>query len=205
MKINLTINESEKGYHPRRVDANTRKGLKESFSEVLKADIASKSTDLKSGESPPIEYVVKPGDTLWKIGKELFKKDPNQIARDNGLSNPDLIHPGQKLLIYPSPSETVQSPVNKEVTASWYGPEHQHKTTASGQQFDMHKDTLAHKTLPFGTKVRLVNPENGKTAEGVVNDRGPYIKGREVDVSYALAKKLGFVKKGVTKLDIEIL
>ena len=54
-------------------------------------------------------------------------------------------------------------------------------------------------------KVRLVNPENGKSAEGVVNDRGPYIKGRDADVSYGLAKQLGFVRKGVTKLEIETI
>ena len=93
--------------------------------------------------------------------------------------------------------------VSGEVTASWYGPKHHNKLTASGQKFDMHKNTLAHKTFPLGTRVRLVNPDNGKSAEGVVNDRGPYIKGRDVDVSYAMARQLGFVKKGVMKLDIE--
>jgi len=205
MKINLPINGTENGYPERRVDLNSRKGSKESFSEVLKGGMEPKSSIITSGKSNPIEYVVKPGDTLWKIGKSLFNKDPKQIAKDNGLSNPDLIHPGQKILIYPSTSATVQPTVSGDVTASWYGPEHHHKTTASGQRFDMHKDTLAHKTLPFGTRVRLVNPENGKTAEGVVNDRGPYIKGRDVDVSYALAKKLGFVRKGVVKLDIKII
>jgi rare lipoprotein A (peptidoglycan hydrolase) len=95
--------------------------------------------------------------------------------------------------------------VSGEVTAGWYGQEHHNKLTASGQRFDMHKNTLAHRTLPLGTKVRLVNPENGKSAEGVVNDRGPYIKGRDVDVSYGMAKQLGFVKKGVMKLDIETI
>ena len=92
--------------------------------------------------------------------------------------------------------------VSGKVTASWYGPDHHNKLTASGQRFDMHKNTLAHKTLPLGTKVRLVNRDNGKSAEGVVNDRGPYIKGRDVDVSYAMAQQLGFVKKGVVKLDM---
>jgi rare lipoprotein A (peptidoglycan hydrolase) len=95
--------------------------------------------------------------------------------------------------------------VSGEVTASWYGPDHQNKLTASGQRFDMHKNTLAHRTLPLGTKVRLVNPDNGKSAEGVVNDRGPYSKGRDVDVSYAMAKQLCFVKKGVIKLDIKTM
>ena len=55
----------------------------------------------------------------------------------------------------------------------------------------------------MGTKVRLINLNNGKVAEGIVNDRGPYIKGRDVDVSYAIAKQLGFVTKGVIKLIIE--
>ena len=57
----------------------------------------------------------------------------------------------------------------------------------------------------MGTRVRLVNPDNGKSAEGVVNDRGPYIKGRDVDLSYEMAKQLGFVEKGVMKLDMETI
>jgi rare lipoprotein A len=177
-----------------------KKQTRHTFSELLRA-----------GEKPemtphnPVEYIVKPGDSLWKIGRKFINKDPYQIAKENGLSKPDLIQPGQKLIIYPSPPQ--ETPVLKtgEVTASWYGAEHHHKITASGQRYDMNKNTLAHNSLPFGTKVRLVNPENGKTAEGVVNDRGPYIKGRDVDTSYALAKQLGFVKKGVTKLNIEVL
>jgi len=92
---------------------------------------------------------------------------------------------------------------SREVIASWYGSEFHEKPTASGQTFDMHKNTLAHRTLPIGTKVRLINRNNGKVAEGIVNDRGPYIKGRDVDVSYALAKQLGFVRKGTIKLIIE--
>lgn len=95
--------------------------------------------------------------------------------------------------------------VSGEVTASWYGPAHHNKLTASGQKFNMHKNTLAHRTLPLGTKVRLINPSNGKSVEGVVNDRGPYVNGRDVDVSYAMAKQLGFVKRGVVKLDMETI
>lgn len=95
--------------------------------------------------------------------------------------------------------------VSGEVTASWYGQAHHNNVTASGQKFDMHKNTLAHRTLPLGTEVRLVNHNNGKSAEGVVNDRGPYIKGRDVDLSYAMAKQLGFVKKGVMKLGMKTI
>ncbi len=156
-------------------------------------------------KNEPIEYIVKQGDTLWKIGKQMFNRDPYQIARDNGLANPNMIRPGQKLIINPAPPPPAPVTLSGSVTASWYGLEYHNKLTASGQKFDMNKNTLAHKTLPLGTKVRLVNPDNGKSAEGVVNDRGPYIKGRDVDVSYAMAKQLGFVRKGVTKLDIETI
>lgn len=90
-----------------------------------------------------------------------------------------------------------------KVTASWYGAAHHNKRTAHGQRFDMHKNTLAHRTLPLGTRVRLINPANGRSAVGIVNDRGPYIKGRQVDVSYAMARQLGFVEKGVVKLELE--
>lgn len=174
------------------------------FSEALTAAIeeAQPAASRPSGNAP-IEYIVKEGDTLWNIGRRLFKVDPYQIARDNGLDNPNRIRPGQKLIINPAPPQSVHAKVSGVVTASWYGQEHHHKLTASGQPFDMYKNTLAHKTLPLGTKVRLVNPENGRTVEGVINDRGPYIKGREVDVSYAIARQLGFVRKGVIKLSIE--
>ncbi|MHB9097012.1 MAG: septal ring lytic transglycosylase RlpA family protein [Syntrophales bacterium] len=187
------------------------------FSETLTASLEaqpatsaparpeSPPAKLAPAKNEPIEYIVKRGDTLWKIGRQLFNRDPFQIARDNGLANPNLIRPGQKLIINPAPPRPAPPTVRGEVTASWYGPGHHNKLTASGQKFDMNKNTLAHKTLPMGTRVRLVNPDNGKSAEGVVNDRGPFIKGRDVDVSYAMAKQLGFVRKGVTKLDIETI
>jgi rare lipoprotein A len=178
---------------------------KDTFSELLKARQETKPSPLEQGGNKPIEYIVKPGDSLWKIGKKFLNKDPYQIAKENGLSRPNLIQPGQKLLIHPSSPQGPPTLETGEVTASWYGAEHHNKVTASGQRYDINKNTLAHKSLPFGTKVRLVNPENGKTAEGVVNDRGPYVKGRDVDTSYALAKKLGFVRKGITKLNIEII
>jgi 3D (Asp-Asp-Asp) domain-containing protein len=106
----------------------------------------------------------------------------------------------------PLPSPRSAPPVViRKVTASWYGEAHDNRLTASGQRFEMQKNTLAHRTLPLGTKVRLVNLQNGKSAEGIVNDRGPYIKGRDVDVSYLMAKELGFVKKGVMRLRMETI
>jgi rare lipoprotein A len=172
----------------------------ETFSSLLTSRMKETGETQIPEKAKAIEYEVRPGDSLWKIGVRLFHKDPQQIARDNGLTNPNLIRPGQKLLIYP----TEPRPAEK-VTASWYGKEHQNKITAGGLPFDANQNTVAHRTLPLGTKVRLVNPENGRAAFGRVADRGPFIRGRDLDVSLALAKKLGFVRKGVTELEIEVV
>ena len=193
----------------------SKKNSGTSFAEVLKSTQNTASTPPEPVKNPPIVYTVKRGDTLWSIAKQFENKDPRQIIKDNRIASPDLIYPGQKIEIYQARDKTVQPNSAKsvsehpkagvDVTASWYGTKHHNMTTSSGQRYDMHKNTVAHKTLPFGTKVKLVNPENGIVAEGVVNDRGPYTKGRDIDVSYALAKKLGFEKKGVTKLNVEII
>jgi rare lipoprotein A len=176
---------------------------KDAFSSLLTSRMKETGENQAPEKAKAIEYEVRPGDSLWKIGVRLFHKDPQQIARDNGLTNPDLIRPGQKLLIYPTEARPAEQA--KKVTASWYGMEHQNKITAGGLPFDAQKNTVAHRTLPLGTKVRLVNPENGRTAVGRVADRGPYIRGRDLDVSLALAKKLGFVRKGVTELEIQVI
>jgi rare lipoprotein A len=91
------------------------------------------------------------------------------------------------------------------VTASWYGPKFNGRPTASGERFDMHGLTAAHKTMKFGTELKVTNPENGRSVVVTVNDRGPFIRGRDLDLSYGAAKKIGLVKKGVGKVKIEYL
>ena len=86
--------------------------------------------------------------------------------------------------------------------ASWYGPYHQGKETASGEAFDQNELTAAHPTLPLGTTATVTNLETGKSVDVKINDRGPYVKGRKIDLSRAAAKKIGMTKKGVTKVKI---
>jgi rare lipoprotein A len=204
MPINRPIEKAE--HRNSKVSNNIEIGKRteKSFSQVLKNEKKIETAMVAKANDQSIEYIVRPGDHLSKIGK-AFDTDPRKIATENGLINPDLIYPGQKLWIPSSPTGKGQPRLREDVVASWYGEEHHQKTTASGQPFDMNKNTLAHRTLPFGTRVRLTNPENGKTAEGVINDRGPLRQRRDIDVSYALAKELGFVRKGVTRLEIEII
>lgn len=89
--------------------------------------------------------------------------------------------------------------------ASWYGEQDHGKITASGEPFDMYDFTAAHPTLPLGTFVRVTNLNNGRTVMVRVNDRGPFVRGRIIDVSYNAARILDFLKDGVQRvlLDFE--
>lgn len=89
--------------------------------------------------------------------------------------------------------------------ASWYGPGFHGKKTASGEIFDQRRLTAAHKTLPLGTIAKVTNLENGNTVEVEINDRGPYVGERVIDVSRAAAKALGFIDSGITLVRIEPL
>lgn len=87
--------------------------------------------------------------------------------------------------------------------ASWYGPRFHGRTTANGETYDQTAYTAAHKSLPFGTLLRITNPRNNKILIVRINDRGPYIPGRQLDLSKAAAEKLGVINSGVKKLKIE--
>jgi rare lipoprotein A (peptidoglycan hydrolase) len=89
--------------------------------------------------------------------------------------------------------------------ASWYGPGFSGKTTANGAVFDETKMTAAHKTLPLGTKAKVTNLKDGKSVQVEINDRGPYIDGRIIDLSQAAAKALGMLDRGIVKVRVETL
>jgi rare lipoprotein A (peptidoglycan hydrolase) len=97
-----------------------------------------------------------------------------------------------------------QGPKVEQVgNASWYGPAQDGKETASGETFDQKKLTAAHPTLPLGSKAVVTNLETGKSVKVTINDRGPYVKGRKIDLSRAAAQQIGMSKKGVAKVKIE--
>jgi len=86
--------------------------------------------------------------------------------------------------------------------ASWYGPRFDGGATASGETFDMNALTAAHRTLPLGTRALVHNLENDRTVVVKINDRGPYIRGRDIDLSYGAARQLGMVPDGVVRVEI---
>ncbi|MBI3663516.1 MAG: septal ring lytic transglycosylase RlpA family protein [Acidobacteria bacterium] len=103
------------------------------------------------------------------------------------------------------PSEPAKPIRVWEGLSSWYGEKFHGRLTASGEVYDMYAPTAAHPTLPLGSLVRLVNPRTGQSRLVRINDRGPVIEGREIDVSYEVARSLGFEERGLARLRIELL
>jgi rare lipoprotein A len=102
--------------------------------------------------------------------------------------------------IEPTPEQPFFS---QEGTASWYGGAHHGRKTANGERFNMNGMTAAHKSLKMGTVLRVTNLENGRTTTVRVNDRGPYVNGRIIDLSAAAARDLGMKQDGIARVKLE--
>jgi len=89
--------------------------------------------------------------------------------------------------------------------ASWYGKPYHGRRTANGEIYNMRKLTAAHQTLPFDTRVRVTNLRNGRSVGVRINDRGPFVKGRIIDLSWAAARKLKMVEDGIAPVGLELL
>jgi rare lipoprotein A len=143
---------------------------------------------------------------VFKMGRHMGR--PLQIAVEYPRVLPCLFALFLALLTACAHAPSELPPPPPEGTAyravtTWYGPGFQGKRTASGEVFDMNGFTAAHKTFPFGTKLRVTNPKNGKSVVVVVNDRGPFVEGRELDLSRAAAFAIGAYK--MCEVDIEVL
>ena len=122
----------------------------------------------------------------------------------------DSFKPKREIAPKPKPAETnlaggrvVRSLGTK--VASYYGKRFHGRLTANGERFNMNAMTAAHKTLPFGTKVRVTYPRNGRSVVVRINDRGPFIKGRAIDLSRGAASKLGFIQSGHARVKLDIV
>lgn len=104
----------------------------------------------------------------------------------------------------PGPS-AVESGASQTGIASWYGPRFHGQPTASGAIYDQYELTAAHQTLPLGARVMVTNLQNGRSAEVTINDRGPFAKGRIIDLSYAAARVLGMIGPGTIPVRIEVI
>jgi rare lipoprotein A len=108
------------------------------------------------------------------------------------------------------PPSRIQPPVatkgaSQSGIASWYGPGFHGKATASGVIYNQHDLTAAHQTLPLGTRVLVTNLDNSKSVEVLINDRGPFVKGRIIDLSFAAGEALGMIRPGTIPVRIEVV
>ncbi len=94
---------------------------------------------------------------------------------------------------------------NQRGVASWYGPGFHGKRTANGEVYDMHALTAAHKTLPFDTFVRVRNRDNGRRVVVRINDRGPFVRGRIIDLSRAAAERIDMIGSGTARVEITVV
>lgn len=124
------------------------------------------------------------------LGKEVVKAKPSSFSNVK------------------TPEEKKQSeppPADLEGLASWYGEEFNGRLTASGEIYDMYAMTAAHRTLPLGTVVEVENLENGKKVRVRINDRGPFVAGRVIDLSRGAARKLEMRAQGVVRVRLKII
>lgn len=118
---------------------------------------------------------------------------PVPAARDTPSKQRRPVHP------------PVRSGWHQRGIASWYGGKFHGRRTASGERFDMHARTAAHRKLPFGTLVRVTSERTGRHVVVRINDRGPFVGGRVIDLSRGAAQKLGMIQSGVERVRLEIV
>nr|WP_233998045.1 septal ring lytic transglycosylase RlpA family protein [Erythrobacter sp. QSSC1-22B] len=109
----------------------------------------------------------------------------------------------------PAPEPTVEAEDDTQSlgsgVASYYGAKFHGRRTASGERFDMHALTAAHRTLPFGSEVRVTDPRSGKAVTVRINDRGPFSRNRTIDLSRAAAQQIGLVNRGHGTVELELV
>ncbi len=144
-------------------------------------------------------HLVRPGDTLYRVAL-YFGVSVEALMQANGLTDTRIV-PGQRL-VYPWPKE---ARFYERGEASWYGPGFHGRRTANGEIFDQEALTAAHPRLPFGTQVLVRREDTGETVVVRINDRGPFKKGRIIDLSYAAARAIGLDHSGTALVSLYIL
>jgi rare lipoprotein A len=174
-------------------------------------------------------YLIKlNGETLTKIDETIKLADSTNNLAEDALQATNRLRrllsnasPVKEIIGLPKPVVKIQPPTQPKVQltsapknnvlktisglASWYGPGFHGRRTASGQVFNQHGLTAAHRSLPFGTRVRVTNLRNGRSTVVRINDRGPYSGGRIIDLSAGAARAIGLYSSGVSKVKVEVL
>jgi rare lipoprotein A len=160
------------------------------------ADTPSRA--LSTREVPPAES--QPGDLSGEKPAPPARRSEMQPSAN--VPPPPEIKQAPPVATIPEPSQPI---LTETGLASWYGARHHGKRTANGEVFNQNQFTAAHPTLPWGTRVKVINLDNGNTVDVRINDRGPFKQGRIIDVSRAAARALGIVQRGIAMVRIEWL
>jgi len=132
---------------------------------------------------------------------------PSPLPRKKSYNRSYSSSPSQQssMLLRNSPRRSASRRDIMYGVASWYGRKFHGRRTANGEVYNMHAHTAAHRTLPFDTIVRVTNLRNGHQAIVRINDRGPFVAGREIDLSYGVARDLGMLETGLEEVRLEVL
>jgi len=140
-----------------------------------------------------------------KIKGYIKRKDENRLPKINRCQINLLALPLLLICIFIMQSCTASRYETGYAVASWYGSEFQGKPTSSGEIFNMYAYTCAHKEYPFGTRLKVINLSTNRSVVCLVNDRGPFVWGRDIDLSYAAAKEIGLIGPGTSRVWIQYL
>jgi rare lipoprotein A len=146
----------------------------------------------------------KTSNTYGSLGTKVYKPIPNEKIRNSKAMHRATMRPYQIAGKWYYPTLAKVGDVQRGI-ASWYGPNFHAKKTSNGEIYNMYADTAAHKTLPMNTMVRVDNLENGKSVIVRINDRGPFVTGRIIDLSNKAAHAIEMVKKGTAKVNVTVL
>ncbi|WP_258239445.1 septal ring lytic transglycosylase RlpA family protein [Arcobacter sp. LA11] len=168
-----------------------KKTIKFSFLAIVSASFIFTGCSSKSSSGP-------------YIGKRVYKDIPKEKIRNSKAMHRATMRPytiaGKRY--YPTLAKI--GDVQRGI-ASWYGPNFHSKKTSNGEIYNMYADTAAHKTLPMNTMVRVDNKDNGKSVIVRINDRGPFVSGRIIDLSNKAAHDIGMVRKGTARVSVTVL
>jgi len=128
---------------------------------------------------------------------------PTHAAASRGAAPRRVLLAAGLLALVSAPAFAASGKVQGEGIASFYGREHHGGPTASGERFNMHAMTAAHRTAPLGSRLKVTNLKNGKSVVVRINDRGPFVRGRIIDLSRGAADVLGFTGSGLTRVAVE--
>ncbi|MDJ0633897.1 MAG: septal ring lytic transglycosylase RlpA family protein [Xenococcaceae cyanobacterium MO_188.B29] len=133
---------------------------------------------------------------VYQSVTEKTKYDPIIVEKSNNVEN-------QSTIEQPQPLHIARAVFSGK--ASWYGPGFHGRFTANGERYNQYALTAAHRSLPFGTRVRVTNMNNGRSVVVRINDRGPFIRGRVIDLSTAAASNIGMIHHGVVPVRVQVI